>query len=109
MNGDIIKEIVKMVFICRAIENGWIVKKLDSNDNKFEFIKSSNSRIIYQTPRKNFNRSISEPLKILGNLFYKRFKIQNFFNAEFFQYLSGVIIFTVLNTIRVYVQYAWLN
>ena len=46
---------------------------------------------------------------ILGCLFYKRFKIRNFFNAEFFQYLSGVIIFTVLNTIRVYVQYAWLN
>jgi hypothetical protein len=46
---------------------------------------------------------------ILGCLFYKRFKIRNFFNAEFFQYLTGVIIFTVLNTIRVYVQYAWLN
>ena len=46
---------------------------------------------------------------ILGCLFYKRFKIRNFFNAEFFQYLTGVIIFTVLNTIRVYAQYAWLN
>ena len=46
---------------------------------------------------------------ILGCLFYKRFKIKNFFNADFFQYLTGVIIFTVLNTIRVYVQYAWLN
>ena len=46
---------------------------------------------------------------ILGCLFYKRFKIRNFFNAEFFQYLTGVIIFTVLNTIRVYAQYVWLN
>jgi len=43
---------------------------------------------------------------ILGNLFYKRFKIKNFFNDQFFQYLIGVIIFTVLNTIRVYIQYA---
>jgi len=46
---------------------------------------------------------------ILGNLFYKRFKIQNFFNVQFFQYLTGIIIFTALNTIRVYAQYAWLN
>ena len=46
---------------------------------------------------------------ILGNLFYKRFKIQNFFNVQFFQCLTGVIIFTALNTVRVYVQYAVLN
>ena len=46
---------------------------------------------------------------LLGNLFYNRFKIKNFFNAQFYQYLIGVIIFTALNVIRLYVQYAWLN
>jgi len=46
---------------------------------------------------------------ILGNFFYRRFKIQNFFNVQFFQYLTGVIIFTALNTVRVYVQYSVLN
>ena len=46
---------------------------------------------------------------LLGNLFYNRFTIKNFFNAQFYQYLIGVIIFTALNVIRLYVQYAWLN
>ena len=46
---------------------------------------------------------------LLGNLFYNRFTIKNFFNAQFYQYLIGVIIFSALNVIRVYVQYAWLN
>ena len=46
---------------------------------------------------------------LLGNLFYNRFKIKNFFNAQFYQYLIGVIIFTALNAIRLYVQYVWLN
>ena len=46
---------------------------------------------------------------LLGNLFYNRFKIKNFFNAQFYQCLTGVIIFTALNAIRVYAQYVWLN
>ena len=43
---------------------------------------------------------------LLGNLFYNRFTIKNFFNAQFYQYSIGVIIFSALNVIRLYVQYA---
>jgi hypothetical protein len=41
---------------------------------------------------------------LLGKLFYNRFKIKDFFNTEFYQCATGVIIFTLLNTIRVYFQ-----
>ncbi len=41
---------------------------------------------------------------LLGKLFYNRFKIKDFFNTEFYQCTTGVIIFTLLNTIRVYFQ-----
>jgi hypothetical protein len=41
---------------------------------------------------------------LLGKLFYNRFKIKVFFNTEFYQCATGVIIFTLLNTIRVYFQ-----
>jgi hypothetical protein len=41
---------------------------------------------------------------LLGKLFYNRFKIKDFFNTEFYQCTTGVIIFTLLNAIRVYFQ-----
>jgi hypothetical protein len=41
---------------------------------------------------------------LLGKLFYNRFKIKDFFNTEFYQCATGVIIFTLFNTIRVYLQ-----
>jgi hypothetical protein len=41
---------------------------------------------------------------LLGKLFYNRFKIKDFFNTEFYQCTTGVIIFTLLNTIRIYFQ-----
>jgi hypothetical protein len=41
---------------------------------------------------------------LLGKLFYNRFKIANFFNLEFYQCITGVIIFTIFNAIRIYFQ-----
>ena len=41
---------------------------------------------------------------LLGKLFYSRFKFKNFFNLEFYQCATGVIIFTFFNTIRIYFQ-----
>jgi hypothetical protein len=41
---------------------------------------------------------------LLGKLFYNRFKFSDFFNIEFYQCTTGVIIFTILNAIRVYFQ-----
>jgi|LakMenE18May11ns_1017448.scaffolds.fasta_scaffold9432342_1 hypothetical protein len=41
---------------------------------------------------------------MLGKLFYNRFKFSEFFNTEFYQCTTGVIIFTILNAIRVYFQ-----
>jgi hypothetical protein len=71
--------------------------------------------IFYLIPTTSFNTNkLSMPIvamlhilffSIAGNLFYKRFKINNFFNTEFYQCAIGVAIFTVLNSIRVYFQY----
>ena len=41
---------------------------------------------------------------LLGKLFYNRFKIANFFNLEFYQCTTGVIIFTIFIAIRIYFQ-----
>jgi len=41
---------------------------------------------------------------LLGKLFYNRFKIANFFNLEFYQCITCVIIFTIFNAIRIYFQ-----
>jgi hypothetical protein len=70
--------------------------------------------IYFLIPTSNFVKSkLAMPLvamgyilvfSLLGKLFYNRFKITKFFNTEFYQCTTGVIIFTLLNAIRVYFQ-----
>jgi hypothetical protein len=70
--------------------------------------------IYFLIPTSNFVKSkLAMPIiamgyilvfSLLGKLFYNRFKITNFFDLEFYQCTTGVIIFTIFNAIRIYFQ-----
>ncbi len=55
------KELLRMKFIYKALEDGWIVNK-GKKPNTFEFIKSNDNFI---HPKIKTKRSISEPIVTL--------------------------------------------
>jgi len=60
MNNEAkIKEVVKIMFIYKALEKGWTVKK-SRNVNSFEFIRSTNSSEF------NNNRLVVKPRRVIS-------------------------------------------